>query len=65
LLAPGPSLGGARPKASVIDDDKTLAIVKFPKKDDEYNNVLWEAVALSLAKKAKINTPIWLYRNCY
>ena len=59
LLTPGSSLGGARPKASIIDNDKTLAIAKFPKKDDEYNNVLWEAVALSLAKKAKINTSIW------
>jgi serine/threonine-protein kinase HipA len=59
LLAPGSSLGGARPKASVIDKDKTLAIAKFPRKDDEYNSVLWEAVALTLAKKAKINTPVW------
>ncbi|MDR3256384.1 MAG: type II toxin-antitoxin system HipA family toxin [Endomicrobium sp.] len=59
LLDPGSSLGGARPKASVIDKDKTLAIAKFPKKDDETNTVLWEAVALSLAKDAKINTPVW------
>jgi serine/threonine-protein kinase HipA len=59
LLAPGSSLGGARPKASIIDKDESLAIAKFPKKDDESNAVLWEAVTLSLAKEAKINTPIW------
>ncbi len=59
LLAPGSSLGGARPKASVRDQDGSLAIAKFPRKDDEYNVVLWEAVALLLAKKAKIKVPIW------
>jgi serine/threonine-protein kinase HipA len=59
LLAPGSSLGGARPKASVRDKDGTLAIAKFPRKDDEYNVVLWEAVALDLAKSAGINVPDW------
>jgi serine/threonine-protein kinase HipA len=59
LLAPGSSLGGARPKASVQDKDGTLAIAKFPRKDDEYNVVLWEAVALDLAKSAGINLPDW------
>ena len=57
LLAPGSSLGGARPKASVRDKDGSLAIAKFPKKDDEFNIVLWEAVALTLAKMAGINVP--------
>ncbi len=59
LLAPGSSLGGARPKASVRDHDGSLAIAKFPKKDDESNIVLWEAVALTLAKNAGINGPSW------
>jgi serine/threonine-protein kinase HipA len=59
LLAPGSSLGGARPKASVQDKDGTLAIAKFPRKDDEYNVVLWEAVAFDLAKSAGINVPDW------
>lgn len=54
LFAPGSSLGGARPKASVIEKDGHLAIAKFPRKDDEINTVLWEAVALALAKKAGI-----------
>lgn len=49
LLAPGSSLGGARPKASVRDQDGSLAIAKFTRKDDEFNVVLWEAVALTLA----------------
>jgi serine/threonine-protein kinase HipA len=59
LLAPGSSLGGARPKASVRDRDGHLAIVKFPNKGDEVNTVLWEAVALTLAAKAGIPVPAW------
>ena len=59
LLAPGSSLGGARPKASVRDYDGSLAIAKFPSKDDECNVVLWEAVALTLAKKAGIKVTHW------
>lgn len=59
LLAPGSSLGGARPKASVRDKDGGLAIAKFPKKDDEYNIVAWESVAFTLAQKAKIQVPKW------
>jgi serine/threonine-protein kinase HipA len=59
LLAPASSLGGARPKASVRDRDGRLAIAKFPSKTDEINAVLWEAVALTLAAKAGIETPEW------
>src|SRR5579862_9237659 len=59
LLAPGSSLGGARPKASVRDRDGHLAIAKFPNKGDEVNTVLWEAVALTLAGKAGIPVPAW------
>jgi serine/threonine-protein kinase HipA len=59
LLAPGSSLGGARPKASVRDRDGHLAIAKFPDKTDEVNTVLWEAVALTLAEKAGISVPAW------
>ena len=57
LFAPGSSLGGARPKASVIEKDGHLAIAKFPRKDDEIKTVLWEAVALSLAEKSGIPVP--------
>ncbi len=54
LLAPGSSLGGARPKASVRGKDGNLVIAKFPRKDDEVNTVAWEATALSLAGQAGI-----------
>jgi serine/threonine-protein kinase HipA len=57
LLAPGSSLGGARPKAAVIDSDGSLAIAKFPHPGDEYNIELWSCVALELARKAGINVP--------
>ena len=59
LLAPGSSLGGARPKSSVRDKDGHLTIAKFPRKDDEINIIAWEAVALSLANKAGIKVPEW------
>ena len=59
LLAPGSSLGGARPKASVRDRDGHLTIAKFPHRDDEFNAVLWEGVALRLAAKAGILVPDW------
>jgi serine/threonine-protein kinase HipA len=59
LLAPGSSLGGARPKVSVRDRDGHLTIAKFPNKGDEVNTVLWEAVALTLAAKAGIAVPLW------
>ena len=59
LLAPGSSLGGARPKASVRDKDGSLAIAKFSRKDDEFNVVIWETIALTLAKKAGIKVPLY------
>jgi serine/threonine-protein kinase HipA len=57
LFAPGSSLGGARPKASLRLKGGSLAIAKFPRRDDEINVVAWEAVALTLAGKAGIATP--------
>lgn len=57
LIAPGSSLGGARPKASVRENDGHLAIAKFPRRDDEVSTVRWEAVALSLAHRAGIPVP--------
>lgn len=59
LIAPGSSLGGARPKASVRDANGRLAIAKFPHRDDNANIVLWESVALGLAKRAGIAVPEW------
>ena len=59
LLAPGSSLGGARPKASVRDRGGHLAIAKFPNRSDEVNTVVWEALALTLAEKSGIAVPQW------
>jgi serine/threonine-protein kinase HipA len=59
LLAPGSSLGGARPKALIRDQNTQLAIAKFPHKNDEINTVLWEALALTLAANAGIPVPSW------
>jgi serine/threonine-protein kinase HipA len=59
LLVPGSSLGGARPKASVVDRDGSLAIAKLPRKEDEISTVRWEAVALALAGKAGVSVPQW------
>ena len=59
LLAPGSSLGGARPKASIYDNDGSLSIAKFPHKADETDAVRWEALALALAGKAAIAVPTW------
>ena len=59
LLAPGSSLGGTRPKASVRDRDGHLAVAKFPHKGDEIDAVRWEAVALALAARAGIPVPAW------
>ncbi len=59
LLAPGSSLGGARPKASIRDRDGHLAIAKFPNIGDEIDTVRWEALALTLAAKAGIPVAAW------
>jgi serine/threonine-protein kinase HipA len=55
LLAPGSSLGGARPKASVMADDGRLSIAKFPKGDDAYSVSAWEHLALELARDAGVS----------
>jgi serine/threonine-protein kinase HipA len=57
LLAPGSSLGGARPKASVRDRDGAVAIAKFPARGDDHSVVRWEALALRLARDAGIEVP--------
>jgi len=57
IFAPGSSLGGARPKASVIDQHGHLSIAKFPKESDDYSIETWEEIALRLAERAGIQTP--------
>ena len=55
LIAPGASLGGARPKASVIDEKGQLWIAKFPSAKDRTDIGAWEMVVNELAEKAGIN----------
>ncbi len=57
IFAPGSSLGGARPKASVIDQGGHLSIAKFPKETDDYSVETWEEIAFRLADAAGIATP--------
>jgi serine/threonine-protein kinase HipA len=57
LFAPGTSLGGARPKASVRDEQGVLCIAKFPSHQDTRDMGGWELVANSLAAKAGIVVP--------
>ena len=59
LIAPGSSLGGARPKASVRDTEGDLAIAKFPHREDSFEVVAWEGIALVLAQRAGITVPKW------
>ena len=55
LVQPGTSLGGARPKANVVDTDKTLYVAKFPSRKDDYDVGLWEHFSHLLATKAGVN----------
>jgi serine/threonine-protein kinase HipA len=58
LLHGGSSLGGARPKAHVLDSRGRVAIAKFPSpKADEWDVIRWEVVALTLAEAAGITVP--------
>jgi serine/threonine-protein kinase HipA len=55
LIAPGSSLGGARPKASIVDPKNNLWIAKFPSSKDEKDVAAWEMVINELAIKAGLN----------
>lgn len=55
LMAPGSALGGARPKANIIDEYGQLMIAKFPSKNDSIDKAAWEFLAYRLAVKAGIN----------
>jgi serine/threonine-protein kinase HipA len=58
LFRAGSSLGGARPKAHVIDSDGRIAIAKFPSaSSDTWNVMAWEKVSLDLARRAGIAVP--------
>lgn len=54
LMAPGSSLGGARPKASVTDEKNALWIAKFPSRNDSLDRGAWEMLAYQLATQCGI-----------
>ncbi|MEA3452437.1 MAG: HipA N-terminal domain-containing protein [Bacteroidota bacterium] len=56
LLAPGSSLGGARPKANILDENNHLWIAKFPSKNDVIDKAAWEYLAYKFGNKCR-------YRN--
>ena len=55
LVQPGSSLGGARPKANVLDTDHCIYVAKFPSLKDDYDAELWEHFCHLLAKNVGIN----------
>lgn len=57
LLVPGSSLGGARPKAGVMDNNGRLWIAKFPSSGDDRNSGAWEMVLHQLAGACGITVP--------
>jgi serine/threonine-protein kinase HipA len=58
LIAPGSSLGGARPKANIREVDGRLWIAKFPSRDDRQDTGAWEFVYARLAAAAGIEVPV-------
>ena len=63
LIAPGGSLGGARPKASVVDPNEKLWIAKFPSVRDEHDVGAWEIVVHTLARRCGLQVPESLARR--
>lgn len=57
IVAPGASLGGARPKVNFTEADGSLWIGKFPSRDDDRDIGAWEYVVHRLAQKARIDVP--------
>jgi serine/threonine-protein kinase HipA len=58
LMAPGSSIGGARPKAGICDEEQNLWIAKFPGRNDEFDVGAWEFVTHQLAIKAGMNVAV-------
>ena len=57
LIEPGSSLGGARPKANIIDTDGSIWIAKFPSKNDDINVGAWEMICHELAEMCGLSVP--------
>jgi serine/threonine-protein kinase HipA len=60
LLAPGSSLLGSRPKASVRSTTGSLMIAKFNRRDDDYDVGRWEGVAMKLADMSGLSAAAWV-----
>jgi len=58
LVNPGSSLGGARPKANVMDNNGTLYVAKFPSKSDLDDTELIEHFSHAMARAAGINAAV-------
>ena len=58
LVHPGTSLGGARPKAGVVDEEGKLCVAKFPSRRDDYDVALWEHHSHLLAKEAGVTAAV-------
>ena len=58
LMAPGSSLGGARPKANVIDPEGHLWVAKFPSKNDQKDSGAWELLVNKMANEIGINVAL-------
>lgn len=63
LIAPGSSLGGARPKANVLDTANHLWIAKFPSLKDDKDVGAWEMVTNELAANAGVNTAMGMVKK--
>lgn len=63
LIAPGGSLGGARPKASVVDPNDRLWIAKFPSVRDEHDVGAWELAVHTLARSCGLRVPTGIARS--
>ena len=57
LVDPGASIGGARPKASVSDNEGNLLIAKFPSRNDDWDVELWEFLSFRMAERAGLFVP--------
>jgi serine/threonine-protein kinase HipA len=65
LMAPGSSLGGARPKANIIDDNGELWIAKFPSRNDTIDKANWEYLAHLLASQSGVQMSACKLENVY
>ncbi len=54
LMAPGSALGGARPKANILNETGHPMIAKFPSRNDTIDKAAWEFLAYKLALQAGI-----------